>query len=88
MLESVCLFANWIKKGEDRGQTMSRYSGLRETCPSFGHNVLNTVPHVAEIEIEKVRKKDTFTAIRCKTIVLSLTLALSINNKQVQFKKL
>ena len=25
---------------------------------TFGYNVLNTVPHVTEIEIEKVRKKD------------------------------
>jgi hypothetical protein len=29
---------------------------------TFGYNVLNTV---AEIEIEKVRKEDTLTSIRC-----------------------
>jgi hypothetical protein len=52
------------------------YIVFRETCPSFspfrfrfrslsGTTFETQYPHVVEIEIEKVRKKDTFTAIRC-----------------------
>ena len=51
------------------------YSGLLETCPSFSPfrfrfrrhvgTVFKTLyPKVAENEIEKVRKKDTFPTIR------------------------
>jgi hypothetical protein len=44
---------------------------------TFGYNVLSTVPtcllHVAEIEIEKVRKKDTCTSLHCKTATLRIT---------------
>jgi hypothetical protein len=38
--------------------------------------VLTQYPHVAEIEIEKVRKKETFTAIRCSGIGLSIIIVV------------